>query len=89
MPVTVLAGRSVASPSNAPFRKFATPEPVGGHAAPSIVFVTPAITVLRTVAFDELMRIAVNTLQYSFVFERPVSAIVQLRITAESPISER
>ena len=88
MPVTVPAGRPVASPSNAPFRNFST-EPVGGQAAPSILFVTPAITVLRTVAFAELMRRAVNTLQYSFVLLRPVSAIVQLRMTAESPISER
>ena len=81
MPVTVPAGRPVASPSNAPFRKFAT-VPVIAQVAPSIVFVTPAITTFCTVA-PEAMLSTHHVVQASFVFERDESAIVQLRMTEE------
>ena len=53
------------------------------------MFVTPAITTFCTVALCDSTLRAVNTLQCSFVADRPVSAIVQFRMTEEParPIS--
>ena len=59
--------------------KFAT-FPVGRQIAPSIVLVTPAITTFSAFAEPD-RRKADHVEQYSFVFERLPSAIVQFRIT--------